>query len=64
MNSFEAGWGWFYWTWKTERATQWSWEKGMEAGILPKKTWERDFECPESPGDLEDYGKMGLAESY
>lgn len=64
MISFEAGWGWFYWTWKTERATQWSWEKGMEAGILPMKTWERDFECPDSPGGLEDYGKMGLAESY
>lgn len=64
MGSFEAGWGWFYWTWKTERASQWSWERGMEAGILPTKVWERDWECPESPGDLEDFGKAGLPESY
>ena len=26
MASFEAGWGWFYWTWVTESATQWSWK--------------------------------------
>ena len=26
MASFEQGWGWFYWTWKTEAATQWSWQ--------------------------------------
>ncbi|KAI4238803.1 MAG: hypothetical protein L6R40_005658 [Gallowayella cf. fulva] len=26
MTSFEAGWGWFYWTWVTESATQWSWK--------------------------------------
>lgn len=26
MVSFEAGWGWFYWTWVTESATQWSWK--------------------------------------
>ncbi|KAL9003365.1 MAG: hypothetical protein Q9188_003759 [Gyalolechia gomerana] len=43
--SFEAGWGWFYWTWVTESATQWSWKAGMNAGILPKKTWQRDFNC-------------------
>ncbi|KAG8532835.1 uncharacterized protein KY384_002713 [Bacidia gigantensis] len=23
MSSFEKGWGWFYWTWRTEGATQW-----------------------------------------
>lgn len=26
MASFEVGWGWFYWTWVTESATQWSWK--------------------------------------
>ena len=35
MNSFEKGWGWFYWTWDTEDAPQWSWKKGRLAGILP-----------------------------
>ena len=28
MNSFEKGWGWFYWTWKTEGATQWDYKAG------------------------------------
>ena len=28
MDSFEKGWGWFYWTWKTEGATQWDWKAG------------------------------------
>ena len=45
MESFEIGWGWFYWTWITESAVQWSWKLGVEAGILPTKTWIRDFNC-------------------
>lgn len=61
MISFEAGWGWFYWTWQTEKAPQWSWKAGMQAGILPGKTWDRDFDCPSV---LEDYGKLGLPETY
>jgi glucan 1,3-beta-glucosidase len=60
MRSFEEGWGWFYWTWDTEKAVQWSWKKGMAAGILPKKVWERDFDCQ----TFEDFEKMGLAETY
>ncbi|KAL8705489.1 MAG: hypothetical protein Q9201_001420 [Fulgogasparrea decipioides] len=59
MVSFEAGWGWFYWTWVTESATQWSWKAGMAAGILPKKTWQRDFNCTTSVPDFKD-----LPESY
>ncbi|KAF2242280.1 glycoside hydrolase family 5 protein [Trematosphaeria pertusa] len=64
MISFEAGWGWFYWTWETEKATQWSWKLGMKAGILPSKVWERDFDCPSSVSDLEDFGELGLSETY
>lgn len=45
MSSFEQGWGWFYWTWITEDATQWSYKLGMEAGILPAKAYSRDFNC-------------------
>lgn len=37
MQSFNYGWGSFYWTWITEAATQWSWKLGMEAGILPSQ---------------------------
>ncbi|PVH98205.1 glycoside hydrolase family 5 protein [Periconia macrospinosa] len=68
MQAFEAGWGWFYWTWETERATQWSWRRGVDAGILPKsvkggkESW--GWECPDKVEDFEDFGKSGLSESY
>ena len=61
MESFEKGWGWFYWTWDTEKAVQWSWRKGMAAGILPTKTWERGWSCNQ---ELEDFEGMGLSETY
>ncbi|KAL8965615.1 MAG: hypothetical protein Q9183_003762 [Haloplaca sp. 2 TL-2023] len=56
MASFEVGWGWFYWTWKTDSATatQWSWKAGMEAGILPEKTYSRDFNCTTDIPDFKD----------
>ncbi|TLS22979.1 uncharacterized protein PpBr36_06107 [Pyricularia pennisetigena] len=44
MHSFEKGWGWFYWTWEASHA-QWSYKKGLAAGILPAKAWERSFNC-------------------
>ena len=28
MSSFDKGWGWFYWTWVTESATQWDYKAG------------------------------------
>jgi glucan 1,3-beta-glucosidase len=58
MDSFEAGWGWFYWTWETEKATQWSYRRGLEAGILPKKAYERDWTCPKSAGDLDAFASL------
>jgi glucan 1,3-beta-glucosidase len=46
MYSFEqGGWGWFYWTWKTENAVQWSWKLGLAAGILPSSAREPGFRC-------------------
>ncbi|THY21207.1 glycoside hydrolase [Aureobasidium pullulans] len=60
MHSFEQGWGWFYWTWKTESAWQWSYKDGIAAGILPQKTWDRKYTC----GQGVDYAGMGLAENY
>ena len=59
MDSFEVGWGWFYWTWRTETATQWSWLLGMQAGILPAKVWDREWDCE---GDPPDFGE--LSEAY
>ncbi|KAH8722769.1 glycoside hydrolase superfamily [Phaeosphaeriaceae sp. PMI808] len=60
MDSFEAGWGWFYWTWETERATQWSYRRGLKAGILPKKAYERDWKCP----DGTEYDSFGSLPEY
>ena len=63
MDAFEAGWGWFYWTWETEKATQWSYRRGLEAGILPKKAYERDWTCPDNGVDgLDTFS--GLPEYY
>lgn len=62
MDSFEAGWGWFYWTWETEKATQWSYRRGLAAGILPKKAYDRDWKCPDDPNGLDSFD--GLPEFY
>ncbi|KAI9666137.1 MAG: hypothetical protein M1821_004072 [Bathelium mastoideum] len=61
MLSFEKGWGWFYWTWATEAATQWSWKLGAQAGILPANLGNRSFDCG---GNVPDFGAMGLPENY
>ncbi|KAF1912149.1 glycoside hydrolase superfamily [Ampelomyces quisqualis] len=60
MDSFEAGWGWFYWTWETEKATQWSYRRGLEAGVLPHKAYERDWTCP----DGNEYDSFAGLEEY
>lgn len=62
MHSFELGWGWFYWTWQTESATQWSYKAGLAAGIMPKLAYQRDFSCSNS--SIPDYSGMGLPEYY
>ncbi|EXJ72823.1 glucan 1,3-beta-glucosidase [Cladophialophora psammophila CBS 110553] len=59
MHSFEQAWGWFYWTWKTESAVQWSWMLGLEAGILPDKAYSPSFKCDSAVPDFSD-----LPESY
>lgn len=28
--------GWIYWTWKAERADEWSYSKGLEGGWIPR----------------------------
>ncbi|KAI2463731.1 glycoside hydrolase family 5 protein [Annulohypoxylon bovei var. microspora] len=59
MVSFEKGWGWWYWTWDTESAPQWSYKKGLAAGILPAKAYDKDFNCD---SDVPDFS--GLSETY
>ncbi|KPI40015.1 putative glucan 1,3-beta-glucosidase D [Cyphellophora attinorum] len=52
MDSFEKVWGWFYWTWKTENAVQWSWMLGLQAGILPEKAYASKFKCGDDVPDF------------
>ncbi|KAI1124545.1 glycoside hydrolase family 5 protein [Nemania abortiva] len=59
MTSFEKGYGWWYWTWDTESAPQWSYRQGLAAGILPAKAYDRDFNCD---SDVPDFS--GLVETY
>lgn len=59
MHSFEQAWGWFYWTWKTESAVQWSWQLGLKAGILPDKAYSPSFQCDSDVPAFSD-----LPESY
>lgn len=58
MHSFEQGWGWFYWTWETESAAQWSYKTSLKAGTMPERAYARSFNCSqEIPGfgDLPEY---------
>jgi glucan 1,3-beta-glucosidase len=61
MHSFEKGLGWWYWTWKTESAPLWSYQAGLEAGLLPEKAYEREFNCD---SEVPDFGDNGLSENY
>jgi glucan 1,3-beta-glucosidase len=45
MDAFEMDWGWFYWTWKTESAPLWSYQSGLEAGIMPPLAYQRSWNC-------------------
>jgi glucan 1,3-beta-glucosidase len=48
VNSFEAAAGWIAWTWKTEagRAEEWSYQKGVQYGWIPKNPTERKYANP------------------
>ena len=61
MDSFEVGWGWFYWTWVTERATQWSYKDALAAGIMPELAYQRDWSCSDP---IPDFNSSGLPEYY
>ncbi|WPH02636.1 glycoside hydrolase family 5 protein [Acrodontium crateriforme] len=61
MHSFEQGWGWFYWTWQMETAAQWSYSVGLQAGVLPKLAYQRDFDCSQQ---IPDFASLGLPEYY
>ncbi|KAL2816232.1 glycoside hydrolase superfamily [Aspergillus cavernicola] len=45
MSAFETGLGWFYWTWVTESAPQWSYKTGWKNGFMPNKAYSPSFKC-------------------
>lgn len=63
MDSFETGWGWWYWTWWTSSgSTQWSYKRGLAAGILPAKAYDRSFRCGSTT--IPDWSSSSLPETY
>lgn len=59
MSAFETGQGWFYWTWRTESASQWSYRAAWKNGFMPEKAYEPTFRCGDDVPAFED-----LPENY
>lgn len=59
MDAYEKGTGWFYWTWKTESAPMWSYKHGLDGGFMPKKAYERDWDCSQ---DMPDFAGVKIYE--
>ncbi|PKS07207.1 hypothetical protein jhhlp_005809 [Lomentospora prolificans] len=55
MDAFEKSWGWFYWTWKTESAHQWSYEAGLKGKFMPEIAYDRDWDCSKA---VPSFGKL------
>ncbi|KAL4736835.1 glycoside hydrolase superfamily [Aspergillus similis] len=58
MYAFEQAQGWFYWTWHTESAPQWSYKAGWKNGFMPAKAYSPDYKCGDempSFGNLPEY---------
>jgi glucan 1,3-beta-glucosidase len=45
FSAFESAWGWFYWTWQTESAPQWSYKQALANGFMPQKAYQPAFKC-------------------
>ncbi|KAJ5083149.1 Exo-beta-1-3-glucanase [Penicillium angulare] len=61
MSVFETAMGWFYWTWRTESASQWSYLTAWKNGFLPTKAYSPSFKCGD---DVPDFSSLGLPEDY
>ena len=55
MSVFETAQGWFYWTWQTESAPQWSYKSAWKNGFMPSKAYQRDFNCGDA---IPDFGSL------
>lgn len=45
MSAYEQAYGWFYWTWQTESAPQWSYKQALANGFMPKLAYQPSFKC-------------------
>ncbi|KAI3111786.1 CAZyme family GH5 [Penicillium roqueforti] len=54
MSSFETAMGWFYWTWRTESAAQWSYRTAWKNGYMPSKAYSPSFKCGDTVPDFTD----------
>ncbi|CEO60472.1 hypothetical protein PMG11_05098 [Penicillium brasilianum] len=61
MSAFETAQGWFYWTWRTESAAQWSYRTAWKNGFMPSKAYSPSFKCGDT---VPDFSSLGLAEYY
>lgn len=61
MSAFETAHGWFYWTWRTESAAQWSYRTAWKNGFMPSKAYSPAFKCG---GTIPDFSSLGLPEYY
>ncbi|OJJ43972.1 hypothetical protein ASPZODRAFT_72236 [Penicilliopsis zonata CBS 506.65] len=55
MSAFETAMGWFYWTWHTESAAQWSYKVAWKNGFMPEKAYKPSFVCGD---DIPDFGDL------
>lgn len=55
FSAYENGWGWFYWTWQTESAPQWSYKQARANGFMPQKAYQPDFKCGST---IPDFGSL------
>lgn len=61
MSAFEKAQGWFYWTWRTESAAQWSYRTAWKNGFMPSKAYSPTFKCGDT---VPDFSGLGLPEFY
>jgi glucan 1,3-beta-glucosidase len=52
MSAFETAMGWFYWTWRTESAAQWSYRTAWKNGYMPEKAYSPSFKCGDKLPDF------------
>jgi glucan 1,3-beta-glucosidase len=55
ISAYEQAMGWFYWTWQTESAPQWSYKQARAGGFMPQLAYEPAFKCGDA---IPDFGSL------